>query len=656
MIKYAAMAFMHYSMRVLLIAGLVVGMVAQPTYAMESAIDPGEITEESIENTETTPVDDGVVLLDEEEVTVDPPVDVPTAVVVDEPEVVMPEVVAAESVAMMSVESDSVSAADASQGSVEKGEDGDSTEDEDLLPLRITEVLVQTRATDMEYVELYNPNKVESIDLDDMRLLYSRDGSASTRVDKKEMIEFKDFKIESEQAVLVARKIQPETLTGLVVFDTLTPSINDFIVSNGEVELVAQGDFVVDSIAWGDREGSLIEKVSGGVSIQRCITNTGTIEGDVYSDLKNPTSPGEVLSCLSDDSGDSGPGGGNEDSDPAEPVNQCTGLRLTEIGANLTDQFIEVQNTSSSSLDVTGCRVMTNRSTTKYHSLPTQTLAAGEYLSIAIADTPLTLTKTTKGTVYLLDSAGEAELDERSYENLSKETTWALIDDEWRQTYALTPGVANEYQQYVACELGYERNEDTGRCRKIPVDTRVECKAGQYRSEETGRCRNIPVESVLVACKAGQYRHPETNRCRNLTSATSSLTPCKAGQYRNSETNRCRNNATAGSTLTPCKAGQERNPATNRCRSTAAANSTLKPCAPGQERNPATNRCRKIVSGDATAGFAVVEDPTAEAGKKWSWVALGGVGAVSLGYGVWEWRRELKDMFANLLGKLPFVK
>jgi hypothetical protein len=123
--------------------------------------------------------------------------------------------------------------------------------------------------------------------------------------------------------------------------------------------------------------------------------------------------------------------------------------------------------------------------------------------------------------------------------------------------------------------------------------------------------------------------------------AEKTLVPCKEGQYRSEETNRCRSIASAASTLTPCKEGQERNPETNRCRSVTGASTELKPCEPGQERNPETNRCRKVSGGDIPgAAFAVQETPE-DGGLFTGWWALGGIGVLAAGYGVWEWRREL---------------
>ena len=181
------------------------------------------------------------------------------------------------------------------------------------------------------------------------------------------------------------------------------------------------------------------------------------------------------------------------------------------------------------------------------------------------------------------------------------------------------------YDEFPACEVGFERNLETGRCRKI-VDEQVlglaECPEGQYRNLETNRCRKIEtLVSTLTPCGPNQYRHPETNRCRNLESLVSaSLTPCKAGQYRHPETNRCRNIPVA-STPTPCK--------------------------DGYERNPETNRCRKIVTNTG-ASNSVSENSDESAKEFTGWLAIGGVGLLTAGVVGWEWKREIYGLLKSM--------
>lgn len=127
---------------------------------------------------------------------------------------------------------------------------------------------------------------------------------------------------------------------------------------------------------------------------------------------------------------------------------------------------------------------------------------------------------------------------------------------------------------------------------------------------------------------------------KKTATAAKSLVACKEDQYRSEETNRCRSIASASSTLTPCKEDQERSLETNRCRSVKGVSTSLTPCKPGQERNADTNRCRNVTSTIPGAAFAV--EPVAETGKEFlGWWALGGVGALAVGYGAWEWRREV---------------
>lgn len=306
------------------------------------------------------------------------------------------------------------------------------------------------------------------------------------------------------------------------------------------------------------------------------------------------------------------------------PVNPCNGLRLSEIGANLSRQFIEVYNSESHVINIRGCQLQTNRSQTAIYAFEDIDLEPGGYRTVYIDETDLTLTKTTSGTVYILSSDGEVEVDARSYENLSENSSYALIDGVWRQTFTLTPGDYNQYAEYPPCQEGY------------------------FRNTETGRCNKLTASAELADCGPGRERNPATNRCRAIQSGRQ-LTPCRPGQERNPATNRCRSIALASSTLTPCRPGQERNPATNRCRSVNSA-STLKPCAPGQERNPLTNRCRKVNTASASDVAAFPVEPISEASRAFAaWWALGGVLILGAGYGAWEWRHEIANGWKRIV-------
>lgn len=311
-----------------------------------------------------------------------------------------------------------------------------------------------------------------------------------------------------------------------------------------------------------------------------------------------------------------------------QAVNACEGLILSEIGANLPNeqQFIEVHNETTETVDLTGCKLMTNRSTTNAFVFGEEVLASGAHRVVSISETSLTLTKTTTGTVYLVSSDGADDIDEQEYKNLRTDTSWAWFeDDQWRQTYRPTPGLTNIFQEFLPCLEGQERNE------------------------ETGRCRNVPVAATLADCGPGRYRHPETNRCRSVTSTANALKPCAADQYRNPETNRCRKIG-SGSTLKPCAADQYRNPETNRCRKIDSG-SSLKPCNPGQERNPETNRCRKIpeILSAATNPAAIPDNRSKPLG--FNYRVWGTLGVAVVGYGLYEYRNDARQMLSRLRSK-----
>ena len=299
-------------------------------------------------------------------------------------------------------------------------------------------------------------------------------------------------------------------------------------------------------------------------------------------------------------------------------VNLCKGVVISEIAANVSEQFIEIQNTTDGVVDLSGCQLQTNRNKKTYVFGDNVAINAGGFLTTLIEESGLTLTKTTTGTVYLLSSDGLNEVDSQSYKNLAQNTSWSLVDGAWYQTYRLTPNAANVYEKYLPCADGYWRNEETGRCNKT-VETTVlaDCGEGRERNPATGRCRNIPTAKEYAPCKEGQYRSEETNRCRSIASAVSSLKPCADNQFRNPETNRCKKIASADE---------------------------LADCGEGRERNPATNRCRNVLASTVPAADFATENVQQVAGATWGWWAFGGVSVLALGYAGWQWRWELKQL------------
>lgn len=482
-------------------------------------------------------------------------------------------------------------------------------------PLNVGDILISkvqigdSTSTRNEFVELYNQSS-HAVSLAGWRLEFlteKHNGTdAPTRILKtftNEVIEPGEYYVTGHSGYLAVPTID-------AAFDVNVAAGS--LPLNGSIRLKSGSADTVDLVGWASAvnyEGSPATAAPHR-SIDRCIDQLG-----VMIDTNNNKNDFQVYDY-------SGP---LLRTSPACPVvndadvyvNFCPGIVISEIHANTsTNQFVELLNVSTQPTDLTGCMLQTNRSTTSRYVFAEKILGAGEYVAVYINDTPLTLTKTTAGTVYVLSSDGQHDLDVQQYANLAVDTSWSRFADGWAQTYSVTPGEQNVLQQYQACATGYQRNLDTGRCNKITeASTVADCGEGKYRSEETGRCRQIPAESVLAACKLGQYRSEETNRCRNLVTA-STLKPCRDDQYRSEETNRCRNLATAANQLVPCKENQE--------------------------RNPDTNRCRNVAKAVPAAAFAVT--PVADSAKVFvGWWALGGIVLFALGYAGWEWRQEVRQ-------------
>lgn len=379
-------------------------------------------------------------------------------------------------------------------------------------------------------------------------------------------------------------------VVSLVELDSWIAPSNYIIVADASVD---NADFSYELAANGAVEPKSLRLVPSGMFASHEVA----IGKDGYYQRKISTSTGNYLSTFETTATPTLYGGGFYD------FPQNTPLRFSEILANPKtcspldesldcEDYAKIYNPSSMSIDLSKYRLRVGYKGQTASSSNTYKLS-GEvqpgHFAVLVNDIdgkPISITNS-GGFVWLEDTYGVVRYDEtiQSYEDASasskKGQAWAYDSNDgmWKWTTHPTP-------------------DDAPSTFPTPVVQSKSLKTKTY-----------------APCKTGQYRSPETNRCRNISSlTTSSLKPCLANQYRSPETNRCRNFA-------------------------SAATSSLKPCAPGQERNPATNRCRKSTSDIPQSAFSV--EPVADAGKAFAgWWALGGVGTLAVGYGIWEWRHE----------------
>lgn len=324
------------------------------------------------------------------------------------------------------------------------------------------------------------------------------------------------------------------------------------------------------------------------------------------------------------------------------PPASSNGLKLFEImpvsrsclpsdGGLDCGDYIKLKNTSTEEINIAEYRVRAGASASAvaltWHE-PTLTperdeliLGPGQFFLLRYENDGDSLSLTNSaGHVWLEDYFGTKMYDEVSYRDMdkaaSRERSWAFdaVTGAWRL------GIPSPLGKNV-----FPAEAEPGKVAGVKESVVKPCRDDQYRSEETGRCRAVATASVLVPCREGQYRSEDTNRCRSIA-------------------------ATVASVLKPCADNQFRNPDSGRCKRIASSEElALADCGEGRERNPETNRCRNIktVASIPEAAFAVesVKDTT----KAFvGWWALGGIGVLALGYGAWEWRREITVLIARL--------
>ena len=474
----------------------------------------------------------------------------------------------------------------------------DESENYSALDPRILELVISAvnagytdsagRAQNYDFVELYNTTG-EPVALGGYELVYTNSGGSATR-----------------QTFAAGAMLNAEYLvmgyTGSPQFAEAEKDYKygfNLSAETGTVSLLQNGE-MVDEVCWGGAKceqkfNKFTTKEVENMSLARCIVD-GQIDLCVDEKWFEPRlyRPEINLHALY-----------FTESEEAMGAAQCVGLVWSEVYAYFEDdygeQFLELYNPTDEIVPVSGCQIEYKN---KRYALDGE-IEPGAYYLYQNADLKLTKNPTSTNTVGLIDANGE-EVAKLTYTHGQKKGTafaW-LGEDEtaqpvWRQTYALTPGEANIYQQYRSCP------------------------AGKVINPKTGNCINFFEDEVLPACPAGKFRNPETNRCRSYETAASVLAPCKDGYYRSPDTNRCRK---------------------------IAAQTAIKPCAEGYERNPETNRCRKIRQNNG-ADYCV--QPTTHTETS-SFIAYGALGAVAIGgilYIIVQFRQEIGRFVRKLLTK-----
>ena len=313
--------------------------------------------------------------------------------------------------------------------------------------------------------------------------------------------------------------------------------------TSGSIRLYL-GDELVDEVCWGKADCGLgLPKFATdemeNFSLMRCddeslIDDANCLElGEWYQTKYYPNIDEQAMVIAKDTEEEVGA--------------KCQGLIFTEIysyfESNYSEQFVELLNPTDEIIELKGCAINYKN---QNFELDGQ-LEPGQYYVYQNPELKLTKNPSTENVLSLIDVNGEIVDELRYPKGQKKGSSYILIkkDDgslEWEQSYKVTPGTDNIYQEFKSCPTGKIINPDTG------------------------NCVNLEEQESLVECPPGKYRNPLTNRCKSYETTTASLTPCPEGYYRNPETNRCKKIASETKELEPCPEGYERNPETNRCR------------------------------------------------------------------------------------------
>jgi DNA/RNA endonuclease YhcR with UshA esterase domain len=128
---------------------------------------------------------------------------------------------------------------------------------------------------------------------------------------------------------------------------------------------------------------------------------------------------------------------------PPPPKIYPDSVRLSEllpnpIGTDADGEFIELENTASDPVDLTGW-TLTDASGTKFQLKGN--IGAGSFLAIPFSETKITLNNSAES-ITLMDPNLQTH-DEISYADAPEGESWARDGDDWRWSLQPTPGAAN---------------------------------------------------------------------------------------------------------------------------------------------------------------------------------------------------------------------
>lgn len=294
----------------------------------------------------------------------------------------------------------------------------------------------------------------------------------------------------------------------------LTYTKEDLKQTGGEVAIVVDGE-VIDSVCWGKFEGCPEENSAFNSRKPTTLVRDSILSED-SSDIKYLDSFSHVanyepeweegrivfqtIEPENDNEDDDEEDKENENTDETEVVEPvCQDLEFSEIftyyESGKTKQFIEFFNPSAEKIVFDGCYLEYK---SKVYELSGE-IESGQFF-VLYPDFSLTKNPTKSNTVVLYD-VDDSEVDSLEYFNgQKKEASFAKFYDEtgtenWLQTYKMTPGSENIYQQYKTCEEGKIINEATGKC--ILADDEDDEDEDEEKENVTPVCAGLEFSEIL---------------------------------------------------------------------------------------------------------------------------------------------------------------
>ena len=279
--------------------------------------------------------------------------------------------------------------------------------------------------------------------------------------------------------------------------------------SGGHIRVLDADGSLVDLVGWGSANSAETEPAPAaqpGESLERLPGEFEPDGGNAY-DTQNNRQDFRVRPSPEPQSAANAETPLDDFEAPAEAVVSYSGLVVSELfvdpvspQADAEDEFVELHNSSSQPIELSGVRVETGSTFNYDYVLPPAVIPPGGYLALMAIDSGLTLSNS-GGQARVLDPDGAELYRTAAYPAAEPAHSWAEVGGSWQWTAKPTPGAVNVLEVAPAAA----GKQKAAKAKKAAAKRKAAARRLGSSRVASAAAKKNPAAAVLEQAKASQW-------------------------------------------------------------------------------------------------------------------------------------------------------